>query len=179
MLEVRAPAARDIITYWIALALAAGAPLLVYLVLRSRYGLALFAIRDSETTAESAGVDSFRAKLGVYVLVAGATGMIGALIYLQKARISPDAAFSVLDWSAYVIFVVIIGGVGTIEGPIIGVIVFYALQRYLADFGTWYLILLGALAILTMLFAPKGIWGYVAQRYHIALFPLRRRLVRS
>ncbi|MGA2288869.1 branched-chain amino acid ABC transporter permease [Bradyrhizobium sp.] len=179
MLEVRAPAARDIITYWIALALAAGAPLLVYLVLRSRYGLALFAIRDSETTAESAGVDSFRAKLGIYVLVAGATGMIGALIYLQKARISPDAAFSVLDWSAYVIFVVIIGGVGTIEGPIIGVIVFYALQRYLADFGTWYLILLGALAILTMLFAPKGIWGYVAQRYHIALFPLRRRLVRS
>jgi branched-chain amino acid transport system permease protein len=176
--EVRAPAARDIITYWIALALAAGAPLLVYLVLRSRYGLALFAIRDSEATAESAGVDSFRTKLGVYVLVAAATAMIGALIYLQKARISPDAAFSVLDWSAYVIFIVVIGGVGTIEGPIAGVIVFYALQRYLADFGTWYLIFLGALAIVTMLFAPKGIWGYVAQRYHVALFPLRRRLMR-
>src|SRR6185437_601991 len=158
MFEVRSPAARDIITYWIALALAAGAPLLVYLVLRSRYGLALFAIRDSEATAESAGVDSFRTKLGVYVLVAAATAMIGALIYLQKARISPDAAFSVLDWSAYVIFVV--------------VIVFYALQRYLADFGTWYLIFLGALAIVTMLFAPKGIWGYFAERYHIALFPL-------
>ena len=176
--EVRSPAARDIITYWIALALAAGAPLLVYLVLRSRYGLALSAIRDSEATAESAGVDSFRTKLGIYVLVAAATGMIGALIYLQKARISPDAAFSVLDWSAYVIFIVVIGGVGTIEGPIIGVIVFYALQRYLADFGTWYLILLGALAISIMLFAPKGIWGYVAQRYRVALFPVRRMLVR-
>jgi branched-chain amino acid transport system permease protein len=178
MFEVRSPAARDIITYWIALALAAGAPMLVYLVLRSRYGLALFAIRDSEATAESAGVDSFRAKLGVYVLVAAATGMIGALIYLQKARISPDAAFSVLDWSAYVIFIVIIGGVGTIEGPIIGVIVFYAMQHYLADFGTWYLILLGALAIVIMLLAPKGIWGYVAQRYRVALFPVRRMLVR-
>ena len=178
MFEVRSPAARDIITYWIALALAAGAPLLVYLVLRSRYGLALFAIRDSEATAESAGVDSFHAKLGVYVLVAAATGMIGALIYLQKARISPDAAFSVLDWSAYVIFIVIIGGVGTIEGPIIGVIVFYTMQHYLADFGTWYLILLGALAIVIMLFAPKGIWGYVAQRYRVALFPVRRMLVR-
>jgi branched-chain amino acid transport system permease protein len=177
--EVRSPAARDIITYWIALALAAGTPVLVYFVLRSRYGLALFAIRDSEATAESAGVDSFRIKLGVYVLVAVVTGMIGALIYLQKARISPDAAFSVLDWSAYVIFVVIIGGVGTIEGPIIGVIVFYALQHYLADFGTWYLILLGALAIVTMLFAPKGIWGYLAQRYGVALFPVRRILVRS
>jgi len=178
MFEVRSPAARDIITYWIALALAAGAPLLVYLVLRSRYGLALFAIRDSEATAESAGVDSFHAKLGVYVLVAAATGMIGALIYLQKARISPDAAFSVLDWSAYVIFIVIIGGVGTIEGPIVGVIVFYAMQHYLADFGTWYLILLGAVAIVIMLFAPKGIWGYVAQRYRVALFPVRRMLVR-
>jgi branched-chain amino acid transport system permease protein len=177
LFDVRSPAARDIITYWMALALAAGAPLLVYLVLRSRYGLALFAIRDSEATAESAGVDSFRTKLGVYVLVAAATGMIGALIYLQKARISPDAAFSVLDWSAYVIFIVVIGGVGTIEGPIIGVIVFYALQHYLADFGTWYLILLGALAIVIMLFAPKGIWGYVAQRYRVELFPVRRMLV--
>jgi branched-chain amino acid transport system permease protein len=113
-----------------------------------------------------------------YVLVAAATGMVGSLIYLQKARISPDAAFSVLDWSAYVIFIVIIGGVGTIEGPIVGVIVFYALQRYLADFGTWYLILLGALAIVTMLFAPKGVWGYVAQRYRVALSPVQRMLVR-
>ena len=177
--DVRSPAARDIITYWIALALAAGTPLLVHLVLRSRHGLALFAIRDSEATAESSGVDGFRAKLGVYVLVAALTGMIGALIYLQKARISPDAAFSVLDWSAYVIFIVIIGGVGTIEGPILGAMVFYAMQHYLADFGIWYLILLGALAILVMLFAPRGIWGYLAQRYRLALFPLRRRLLRA
>jgi branched-chain amino acid transport system permease protein len=70
-------------------------------------------------------------------------------------------------------------GVGTVEGPIIGVIRFYVLQRYLVDFGTCYLILLGALAIVTMLFAPKGIWGCVAQRYGIALFPVRRILVRS
>ena len=122
-------------------------------MLRSRYGLALSAICDSEATAESAGVDSFRTKLGVYVLVAAATATIGALIYLQKARISPEAAFSVLDWN--VMFIVIIGGFGTIEGPTIGVIVFYAKQHYLADFGTWYLILLGALAIATMLFDPK------------------------
>jgi branched-chain amino acid transport system permease protein len=179
MFEVRSPAARDIITYWIALLLAAGTPLLVYGVLRSRAGLALFAIRDSEPTAESAGVDSFRTKLRLYVMVAALTAMIGALIHLQKASISPDAAFSVLDWTAYVIFIVVIGGVGTIEGPIIGVMVFYMLQRYLADFGTWYLILLGALAIITMLIAPQGIWGFVAQRYGLAVFPLRRLLVRS
>jgi branched-chain amino acid transport system permease protein len=177
--DVRTPAARDIITYWIALALAAGAPLLVYLVLRSRHGLALSAIRDHEGAAQSSGVDSFRTKLVVYVLAAAATGMIGALIYLQKVRISPDAAFSVLDWTAYVIFIVVIGGIGTIEGPIVGTIVFYLLQRYLADFGTWSLVLLGALAIVTMLWAPGGIWGFVARRYGIALFPTRRRIVRA
>ena len=105
------------------------------------------------------------------------TGMIGALIYLQKARISPDAAFSVLDWTAYVIFIVVIGGIGTMEGPVIGAIIFYLMQRYLADFGAWYLILLGTLGILVMLFAPKGLWGLVAERYDLTLFPTRRRLV--
>jgi branched-chain amino acid transport system permease protein len=102
--------------------------------------------------------------------------MVGALIYLQKARISPDAAFSVLDWTAYVIFIVVIGGIGTLEGPIIGVLVFYLMQTYLASFGSWYLILLGALAIATMLFAPKGIWGHFSQRFGIVLFPVQRRM---
>ena len=102
--------------------------------------------------------------------------MTGALIYLQKARISPDAAFSVLDWTAYVIFIVVIGGIGTIEGPIVGVLVFYCLQTNLAHFGTWYLILLGGFAIVVMLFAPRGIWGYVSERYGVTIFPIRRRL---
>ena len=177
LFDVRTSAARDIVTYWAALALAAGTILLVYLILRSRYGLALAAIRDSERAAESVGVDNFRTKLKVYVVTAAGTGMIGALIYLQKARISPDAAFSVLDWTAYVIFIVVIGGIGTIEGPIVGVLVFYVLQTNLAHFGTWYLILLGAFAIVIMLFAPKGIWGYLSDRYGLVVFPIRRRLV--
>ena len=178
LFDVRTSAARDIITYWAALALAVGTILLVYLVLRSRHGLALAAIRDSDVAAESVGVDNFRTKLRVYVVTAAGTGMVGALIYLQKARISPDAAFSVLDWTAYVIFIVVIGGIGTIEGPIVGVLVFYLLQTNLAHFGTWYLILLGLFAILVMLFAPKGIWGYLSDRYGLELLPTRRRLIR-
>ena len=176
LFDVRTAAARDIITYWSALALVAATILLAYLILRSRHGLALAAIRDSETAAESVGVDNFRTKLWVYIVTAGATGMTGALIYLQKARISPDAAFSVLDWTAYVIFIVVIGGIGTIEGPIVGVLVFYCLQTNLAHFGTWYLILLGGFAIVVMLFAPRGIWGYVSERYGVTIFPIRRRL---
>ncbi len=177
LFDVRTSAARDIVTYWVALALAVGTILLVYLILRSRHGLALAAIRDSEVAAESVGVDNFKTKLWVYVVTAAATGMVGALIYLQKARISPDAAFSVLDWTAYVIFIVVIGGIGTIEGPIVGVLVFYVLQTNLAHFGTWYLILLGLFAIVVMLFAPKGIWGYLSERYGLVVFPIRRRLV--
>ncbi len=177
LFDVRTSAARDIITYWAALALAAGTILLVYLILRSRHGLALAAIRDSERAAESVGVDTFKARLWVYVVTAAATGMVGALIYLQKARISPDAAFAVLDWTAYVIFIVVIGGIATIEGPIVGVLVLYVLQTNLAHFGTWYLILLGLFAILVMLFAPRGIWGYLSDRYGLVLFPIRRRLV--
>jgi branched-chain amino acid transport system permease protein len=179
LFDVRTAAARDIITYWTALALAVGTILLVYLILRSRHGLALAAIRDSEAAAESVGVDNFRTKLWVYVVTAAATGVVGALIYLQKARISPDAAFSVLDWTAYVIFIVVIGGIGTIEGPIVGVLVFYVLQTNLAHFGAWYLMLLGLFAILVMLFFPRGIWGYLSEHYGLVVFPIRRRLVRA
>jgi branched-chain amino acid transport system permease protein len=177
LLQVRGPAARDILAYWLALVLAVGTFVLVYRLLRSRYGLALSAIGDAEPAAESAGVDVFRTKFLIYVVTAMATGMVGALIFLQKARISPDAAFSLVDWTAYVIFIVVIGGIGTMEGPIIGVIIFYLLQYYLAALGSWYLMILGALAILLMLFAPAGVWGVISHSFDISLFPVRRRLV--
>jgi len=177
LFDVRTPAARDIASYWLALALLVATLAFVYLLLRSRQGLALGAIRDREAAAASLGVDIDRIKLAAYVATAAMTGMLGALIYLQKARISPDAAFSVLDWTAYVIFITVIGGIGTIEGPVIGAIIFYLMQRYLADFGAWYLILLGTLGILVMLFAPRGLWGLIAGRYDVTLFPTRRRLV--
>jgi branched-chain amino acid transport system permease protein len=176
---VRGPAARDMLSYWLALVLAVGTFLLVYKLLRSRHGLALAAIGNAEAAAESAGVDVFRTKLLIYIVTAFATGMVGALIFLQKARISPDAAFSLIDWTAYVIFIVVIGGIGTMEGPIIGVLIFYLLQYYLAALGSWYLMLLGGLAILLMLFAPAGVWGLVSQSFGISLFPVRRRLTVS
>lgn len=173
---VRTSAARDIVTYWTALALLLGTLALVYALLRSRRGLALAAIRDSEAGAESLGVDAFRTRLVVYVATAFGTGVVGALIYFQKARISPDAAFSVLDWTAYVIFIVVIGGIGTMEGPIVGALILYFLQDYLAQLGTLYLIILGSLAAGVMLVAPRGLWGYVSQRLGWQLFPIRRHL---
>ena len=128
-------------------------------LLRSRYGLALKAIRDNELAAQSNGVDVVRIKLVVYVVTAFGTAMVGALIFLQKLQISPDAAFSVNDWTAFVIFITVIGGIGRIEGPIVGTIVFFLLRQTLADLGTLYLLMLGVVAIVVMLWAPKGLWG--------------------
>jgi branched-chain amino acid transport system permease protein len=167
---------REASIYWIALVLGVGALALVYGLLRSRIGLALTAIRDSEVASTSLGINIERIKLAVYVAVAGMTAMVGTVIALQKIRVSPDAAFSVNDWTAFVIFIVVIGGIGTIEGPIIGTIVYFLLREFLADLGSLYLMFLGAIAIIIMLVAPKGIWGFVTQRSNISLFPTGYRV---
>lgn len=150
---------------------------LVCVLLRSRRGVALTAIRDNELASQSLGIDIWRTKFFVYVITAGLTAAVGALIFLQKLRISPDAAFSVNDWTAFVIFIVVIGGIGTIEGPIIGTIVFFLLRETLADLGAVYLMILGLVAIVIMLRAPKGIWGFIRERTDLDLFALSRRVV--
>jgi branched-chain amino acid transport system permease protein len=169
-------ATREFVIYWIALAQVAVILFAIVWLLRSRYGLALTAIRDNELGARSNGVDVARIKYAVYVAVAFGTAMVGALIFLQKIRISPDTAFSVNDWTAFVIFITVIGGIGRVEGPIIGTVVFFVLRQTLADLGSLYLLMLGAVAIAVMLFAPKGIWGFLAERFGWQLLPLERRL---
>jgi branched-chain amino acid transport system permease protein len=173
---VRDAAARDILAYWLALILAAGTVAGIYWLLRTKRGLALAAVRDNLEAARSVGVDAASMRWFVYLAAAFGTGLTGALIYVQKGRISPDAAFSVQDWTAYVIFIVVIGGIGTIEGPIVGIILFYILQSLFAVYGSWYLMALGILGILVMLFAPNGIWGLISARTGWQLFPLQRRL---
>ncbi len=168
---------RDFVIYWIALALVVVVLALIVLLLRSRYGLALKAIRDSEVAATTNGIDVLRTKVLVYIFTAFGTAMVGALIFFQRLRISPDAAFSVNDWTAFVIFITVIGGIGRIEGPIIGTIVFFALRQTLADLGTIYLLMLGVVAILVMLTAPKGIWGIIVERFGWQMFPLERTVV--
>jgi branched-chain amino acid transport system permease protein len=168
---------RELTLYWLALGLLVAILGAIFVLLRSRYGLALTAIRDNEPAARSNGVDAARIKLLVYVLTAAGTAMMGALIFLQKLRISPDTAFSVNDWTAFVIFIVVIGGIGRIEGPIVGTIVFFILRESFADLGALYLLILGVVAIAVMLLAPKGLWGPIADRLGWQLLPLARRVV--
>ncbi|MCF2873008.1 branched-chain amino acid ABC transporter permease [Octadecabacter sp. G9-8] len=167
---------REALSYWLALGAAVVVIACVYLFLRSNRGLALTAIRDSEVAAAGLGINIWRTKLEVYVVTSAFTAIIGGLIFLQKLRISPDAAFSVNDWTAFVIFIVVIGGIGTLEGPIIGTILFFLLRETLADLGTTYLIVLGLVAIGIMLKAPKGVWGLIRSRFDLELFPLSYRV---
>ena len=115
-----------------ALACVVAAVALVYLFLRSKRGLALLAIRDNEVAAESQGIPVARMKLAVYVVAAFGAGLAGALYFVGNLRISPDAAFSV-NWTAFAIFMVVIGGIGRIEGPLVGALI---RQRHGLDLGT-------------------------------------------
>jgi branched-chain amino acid transport system permease protein len=171
-------AEREMIIYWITIAVMVLVFAGVYALLRSRHGLALTAIRDSEPASASLGVDTFRTKLVTYVVAALFTGFAGAVIFLTKIRLSPEAGFNINDWTVVVIFMVVIGGIGTLEGPIIGMLVYFGLRELLADYGTWYLILLGAVAVAIMLLAQEGLWGLVARRFNLHLFSVRRHLTR-
>jgi len=166
---------REAFTLWMAVGLGGGATLFVYLLLRSRHGLALTAVRDSEQAAESLGISIGRIKWSVYVASAIGCGMTGALIFITKLRVSPEAAFSV-DWTVAMFFIVVIGGIGTIEGPIIGAVIYFLLREVLNGFGSWYLIVMGAVAVGFMLWSPKGVWGLLVKKFDLHLFPVQRRL---
>ncbi|WP_245573700.1 branched-chain amino acid ABC transporter permease [Curvibacter lanceolatus] len=168
-------ATRESMTYWMALACVVASISLVYFFLRSKPGLALMAIRDNEVAARSQGIAVGRMKLAVYAVSAFGAGLAGALYFVGNLRISPDAAFSV-NWTAFAIFMVVIGGIGRIEGPLIGALVFWALNKIFSDYGTWYLLGLGLLAVFTTIYFKHGLWGYVQQRWGWTLFPTSRKL---
>ncbi|MEU8796460.1 branched-chain amino acid ABC transporter permease [Spirillospora sp. NPDC048819] len=162
---------RGALTYWVALALALSTIAGCYLLLRGRLGLSLMAVRDEETAAGSAGIDVRRAKLLVYLVSAAGCGAAGGVITVSSLSVNPDSIFSV-QWSAYMIFIVVIGGIGFVEGPLLGAVVFFGLQQLLADYGSWYLVLLGAVGIAVALWLPGGLWGMVRGRTGLSLFPV-------
>jgi branched-chain amino acid transport system permease protein len=158
-------------TYWATLAVAVVVIAVIYWLLRSRLGLVLTAIRDDEAGARSIGARVSRVQLLVFIVAAAGCAAAGALYAISQQFIVPTAAFSV-QFSAEMIFITIIGGIGTIEGPIIGTGVFFALQQTLSQDGTWYWIILGLVAIAVAIWAPRGIWGLVTDRTGIRLFPV-------
>jgi branched-chain amino acid transport system permease protein len=148
-----------------------------YGLLRSRYGLALTAMRDNPVSAASQGVDVKRLRFLIYLAAAVGTGMVGAVYYLSALRISPSAGFDP-NWSSICIFIVMVGGIGSIEGPLVGALLYFAADRLFGRFGATYMVVLGLMTLCMALFARGGLWGLWCKRVDAPWFPLRRRLLR-
>lgn len=169
------PDVRVAYVYWLALGVVVLSVGGVYLLIRSRLGLQLSAIRDEPVAAQAMGVRVGSARRLVYAIAAAGTGAAGGLVCVNTLFVQPQSIYSV-QWSAYMIFIVIVGGLGTIEGPIVGAVLFFALQQALSAEGSVYLIILGAVGIAVTLVARGGLWGAVSLRTRFEVFPVGHRL---
>jgi len=161
--------------YWFGLALTVVVVIATWLLMRSRLGLGLRALRDDRVAAAGLGVPVRRSQRIVYVAASAGAGLAGALIAVNSLRVTPDSAFAV-SYTAFMIFIVVIGGIGTIEGPLVGAVVFFVLKQQLSMFGTWYLVILGAVAIVIVLLAPQGLWGLISRGRRFEVFPVSHRV---
>ena len=161
--------------YWMALGAMALLVGLTFLLLRSKAGAAIQAIRDDEAAAASVGVRVLASKRLVFVLSATGCAAAGALWIGTLISFQPRTYFSV-QWTAYMIFMALVGGLGTFEGPILGAVLFFLIETLFGGVGVWYLIGLGATALLFALFLPRGVWGELQHRFGIRLLPVGLRL---
>lgn len=179
LISLQAYAADDrrLINYLLALGTMVGLAWLVFFLLRSKTGSALQAIRDSEEAASSVGVQVMPTKRLIFVLSAFGCAAAGALWLATSVTFQPKTYFSV-QWTAYMLFMVLVGGIGTFEGPIIGAVLFFTVETLFGAAGVFYLIGLGLIAVLFALFLPRGIWGTIENRLGIELLPVGFRLKR-
>lgn len=152
-----------------------GSVALVVLILRSKLGLALMSMRDNEAAAEVRGVKLYKTKLICFLIASTWIAVTGCMLAMNQAYIKPGSAFSI-EWTIAMTFMVIIGGIGTIEGPIVGALIYVLLRQYLYEFPGWSNLILGAIAIVIIIVAPKGIMGYLNERFGWDLFSIRRRI---
>jgi branched-chain amino acid transport system permease protein len=170
-LNTIAPDWRRAYTYWLTLGFTLLLLTLVFLLLRRRSGAAIQAIRDDEQAAASLGVRIMPLKFTLFVLAGFGCGAAGALTLANTLFIQPQSIFGV-QWSAYMLFMVLVGGIGTYEGPILGAVLFFLLQDWFAQYGAWYLIGLGLVAVAFALFLPRGLWSLADDRLPFRLLPV-------
>jgi branched-chain amino acid transport system permease protein len=168
----RVPSMTEI--YYAAFIVGAGSVVMVYVLLRSRLGLGLMAMRDDESVSETMGVEVFRSKLYCFLIAGFTTGLTAGVLYVFQIFIQPYRAFAI-DWTVVLVFITIIGGIGTIEGPIVGALIYVLLSQLLAEYMSISLFLLGAIAIAVILIAPKGIMGTLQEKLGFEILSPRRR----
>ncbi|HSW18873.1 MAG TPA: branched-chain amino acid ABC transporter permease, partial [Ramlibacter sp.] len=165
------------INFWVASGIGAATLVGVHALMRSRLGLAMMAVRDNEVAARSVGVDVWRVRFPAFVISGFGCGLAGACYFMGGMFVAPDSAFDI-NWVVMMMFATLIGGIGTLEGPVIGVLVWFALRELLSTWlglpGGWYLIAMGAVAMLLSLVAPRGIWGLLQRRFGWTGWSVRR-----
>jgi branched-chain amino acid transport system permease protein len=149
----------------------------MFWLLQSRYGLALTAMRDNPIAAESQGVDVRRLRFVVFVLAAAGSGFAGAVYYMAQLRIAPASGFNP-QWASICVFIVMVGGIGTLEGPIIGALIYFLADRFFSQYGATYMVALGIVTVLVALYARTGVWGLIGKLGEAPWFPVRRVLIR-
>jgi branched-chain amino acid transport system permease protein len=146
-----------------------------YILLRSRLGLVLSSVRDNEVASRSSGAKVTSTRRTVFIVAAAGCGAAGAVLAISQPFIQLGNEFN-LQWAAEMLFASMIGGLGTIEGPILGCVIFFVLQQSLQNYGAWYLIIFGALAVGVAIWQPRGIWGFVRDTFHFELLPVGYRV---
>jgi branched-chain amino acid transport system permease protein len=162
---------RRLFNYLLALGIMVALAWMVFFMLRSKTGAALQAIRDSEEAAASIGVRVMPTKRMIFVLSAFGCAAAGALWLATSVTFQPKTYFNV-QWTAYMLFMVLVGGIGTFEGPILGAVLFFTIETFFGAAGVYYLIGLGLIAVLFALFFQRGIWGALNKRFGIELLPV-------
>jgi ABC-type branched-subunit amino acid transport system permease subunit/aromatic ring-opening dioxygenase catalytic subunit (LigB family) len=144
--------------YYAALVLLLVATATLWRMFRSRYGLALTAVRDDEEAARTVGIDIRAMKMVALVLAGAATGLASGLYYIDAVIVTPGSAFTVF-WSAYFVFIVVAGGMGTLSGPIVGAAIYVILDRFVTAYVGQGLLIFGAASIVMMFVMPRGVMG--------------------
>jgi branched-chain amino acid transport system permease protein len=147
----------DLVLYYIVLIIFAGGFLTIYRTIHSPFGQVLKAIRENEARAISLGYAVDRFKLIAFVLSAALAGLAGA----TKAIVFQLASLTDVTWqmSGEVVLMTLIGGMGTVFGPVVGAAIIVAMQNYLSGFGEWVLVVQGAIFVATVLLFRRGIVG--------------------
>jgi branched-chain amino acid transport system permease protein len=166
---------REALIYWATLIVAVASVAGVCLLVRRNFGLDARAVSSDPVAAASSGVRVGRIRRLAYLAAAGGAGAVGGLIALQTLYVEPTSVFNI-QYSVYMLFMVLIGGMGTIEGPIIGALLLFALQETLSGYGAWYLVIVGGLAVIATLVASRGIWGLLSNRFGWSLLPVGYRV---
>ena len=163
--------------YYYSAALLVVAMVVVVVALRSKLGLGLFAIRDDDNASATCGVPQFRSKLYCMMISSFVTGVCGGVFYMTQVWVQPSAAFSI-SWTVAAVFMVVIGGIGTIAGPILGGVIYVFLSQYLStlsQIGSLNMVILGVIAVAVILLAPNGIVGSLEKRFGFEILSTRRK----